>query len=83
MEGENEWLKGMLRIIKQSAAAGGVDPGVSRPDGGGAVRKAGVGADEFAPKHEETPSESRDAAKGEEARRKGSPIGRAMRDSSI
>ena len=76
MEGENEWLKGMLRIIKQSAAAGG-DP-VSRPDG--AVRKAGVGADEFS--QHETPSESRDA-KVEEARRKGSPIGRAMRDSSI
>ena len=90
VEGENEWLKGMLRIMKQSAFAGGEH--VSRLDAG--ARKAGVGAADSAPgiidrtpgtaplPDATNPSESRDA-KIQTARRKGSPVGRAMRDSPI
>ena len=94
VEGENEWLKGMLRITKQSALAGGDHP--SRLDPGS--RKAGVGASDFTRVavttaddgsygikslvDSTTPSESRDA-KSVAPRRKGSPVGRDMRDSPI
>jgi len=82
VEGENEWLKGMLRIVKQSALAGtGVDSATRNEAG---VRKAGVGAAEngFESATTTAPLESRDV-KMDAARRKGSPVGRAMRDSSI
>ena len=85
VEGENEWLKGMLRIVKQSALAGSVTSDqTSRIDAG--IRKAGVGAPISNPAgaglESTAPSESRDM-KMDAVRRKGSPVGRAMRDSSI
>ena len=100
VEGENEWLKGMLRIVKQSAmatAGSGSNGALSIEDRtfptDAGIRKAGVGAaegrlltgDSIAGVNVgsmKTPSESREAMT-EPARRKGSPVGRAIRDSAI